>query len=254
MQATCNKCKVSRPISGDTWCVGCSAWEVVGQELCGGWQGPGGLKEIANDLVLGTARSIRALRSLGAGLRRAPSVPLPAVPEPVVPPRGSGARGEAGAGEAPAAASKTGASAPESEYTYTDGEETPEETREEKKQDLVDTRPSLPRRVGGAGAPERGRAGLEDKSPVVKKEISEESRSEGRRDRERKRAREGSERRKGKSEKKKDRKERREKDSGKKKRKRGGRKHQRVHRLAEQPYLQVHRRLASSFLDARPSL
>ena len=180
---------------------------------------------------------------------------MPAVPEPLVPPRASVARGEPGGGVAPAAASKSAATAPESEYTYTDGEETPEETRaEDKKQDLVDTRPSLPRRVGGAGGSDRGRAGFEDKSPVVKKEASEESRSEGRRDRDKKRTREGSERRKGKSDKKKDRKERREKDSGKRKRKRGGRKHQRVHRLAEQPFLQVHRRLPSSLLDARPSL
>ena len=260
MQTACNKCRVSRPLSGDTWCVGCGAWEVIGQELSGGWQGPGGLKEIANDLVLATARSIRGLRSLGAGLHRAPSAGPPTVPAVVVPPRaplvGEGGEG----GSAPAAASKTAPAAPESEYTYTEGEESVEETRDAKKRSLVDPRPSLPRRGAGASSTERGRAAAgvspsgESKAPVVKRELSEESRSEERKKRENKRERNASEQRQDKRERKKDKKDRSEKRSGKKKKKRGGRKHQRVHRLAEQPFLQVHRRLSSSFLDERPSL
>lgn len=121
MPEVCNKCRSCRPLSGDTWCVGCGAWEVIGQELTSGWEGPPGLREVANDLVLGAARSIRALRSLGAGVSRA-SGKTP-VPEPALPPKTPAASTTAEAA-ARAASSKKAASRPadrpaDSEYTYT---------------------------------------------------------------------------------------------------------------------------------------
>ena len=75
MGERCNKCKVSFRTGGDTWCIGCSAWETIGLELSGRWPGPAGLRRIADDVALGAARHIRALRSLGAGLGPASSGP-----------------------------------------------------------------------------------------------------------------------------------------------------------------------------------
>lgn len=253
MPAACNKCRTSRPLAGDTWCVGCGAWEVIGQELCGSWQGPGGLKEIANDLVLSTARSIRALRSVGAGVHRASAAPETAavrVPEPITPPKATVTREAGSSGLVPEATSKC-APIPrekESEYTYTDGEESGEEekgTEVEKK----DPRPSLPRRGRGRLSGEQ-----EERHPAVKREESEESKSERRRARDKRLDRSRSDRKKGGKEKKRDRQDYDRGERRKKKKKRGGRKHQRLRRLAEQPYLQVHRRLPSSLLDARPEL
>ena len=73
MSTKCAKCHSSDRISGDTWCVGYSAWEAIGTELTSSWSGPAGLKTIGNNLVLGAARELRALRALGAGIGRAPS-------------------------------------------------------------------------------------------------------------------------------------------------------------------------------------
>ena len=73
MGERCNKCKVSFRSGGDTWCIGCSAWETIGLELCGRWPGPCGVRRIADDIALSAARHIRALRSFGAGIGPAPS-------------------------------------------------------------------------------------------------------------------------------------------------------------------------------------
>ena len=123
MPAVCNKCRRCRPQFGDTWCLGCSAWEVIGQELTSVWEGPPGLREVGNDLVLAAARSIRALRSLGAGISRAPGA---GVPEPSVPPR-TRAPPVAPPAVPVLTASKSAPTGPAaSEYSYTEEEYTPE--------------------------------------------------------------------------------------------------------------------------------
>ena len=65
----CVKCKTSSAAEGDSWCNGCSAWEFIGRELSASWDTPGG-KLLANDIAVSAARQIRAVRSLTAGLTR----------------------------------------------------------------------------------------------------------------------------------------------------------------------------------------
>ena len=77
---TCSRCKQVAAVDGDLWCVGCSAWESIGRELAAGWD-QAGCRAIASDLALNSARQIRALRSLGAGLVRAPIGPAPDTPQ-----------------------------------------------------------------------------------------------------------------------------------------------------------------------------
>lgn len=72
MSDRCNKCRVSRRSEGNAWCLGCLSWEALERELTGSWAGPAGLRVIADNLVLGAAREVRALRALGAGLGQAP--------------------------------------------------------------------------------------------------------------------------------------------------------------------------------------
>ena len=63
----CNKCRQCASVEGDSWCLGCSAWEAIGRELSGHWD-QGGTRTLANDLVINVCRQVRALRALGAGL------------------------------------------------------------------------------------------------------------------------------------------------------------------------------------------
>lgn len=195
----------------------------------------------------GAARSIRALKNLGAGISRAPGK----VPEPVLPPRAT-PRASSPEIAASVAASKTAPKKPlPSEYSYTDEEYTVEpEESPERPPGQLDARPSLPRK-GKAGA------GTEVKSTAsgsqrVKEELPEREEEKRESRKEKKRSRERSERRQDKKEKKKDKKDREE--PRKRRRKRGGRKHKRLSRLAEQPYLEVHRRLPASVLEERPKL
>ena len=68
---SCNKCKTAPAAEGDSWCTGCTSWEFIGRELGGSWDSSGA-RLLASDLVVTTARQIRALRSLSAGLARQP--------------------------------------------------------------------------------------------------------------------------------------------------------------------------------------
>ena len=65
----CAKCKTTSPAVGDSWCTGCTAWEFLGRELSGSWDSSGA-RLLANDLLVSTARQVKALRSLSAGLVR----------------------------------------------------------------------------------------------------------------------------------------------------------------------------------------
>ena len=163
MGEPCRKCKSWRPLAGDTWCVGCSAWETVGLELVGQWSGPTGLRAIANDLVLGCAREVRALRAVGAGFGRAPT----ASGDPTSAP--ASARQPSPSG--PSTASKARPSQPESEYTYEEGSE------EEEARERVDKRPALLRRTPPPIA-SLDKAGASGNPPGVKEELRSEDRRE----------------------------------------------------------------------------
>ena len=67
----CNRCGQVQPSSGDTWCAGCTAWEATSRELRGSWD-QSGCRALAADLVINCVRQVRALRSLGSGLARVP--------------------------------------------------------------------------------------------------------------------------------------------------------------------------------------
>ena len=62
----CNKCKTNPPFEDDSWCLSCSGWESIGQDLCARWDLPA-LREIACEAVVATAR-LKSLRRLSSGL------------------------------------------------------------------------------------------------------------------------------------------------------------------------------------------
>ena len=261
MSEPCRKCKGWRPLPGDTWCVACSAWETIGLELCGDWQGPVGLRSVANDLVLSCAREVRALRSLGAGLGRAPEVRRAETP----------ARGPPGDFTNPPpvvattakAKAENKASAP-SEYTYEESEESEAEEGEAEK--AKESRPALPRRVSTGSAGQGSAGQSKPGTPVKEEKVSEERRSDYKRkgrdrsEEKRDKKRDHDNRSQGHRGEEKERKEkdRREKDKDKKKKKkkkrRGGRKHQQLYKLAEDPFRPHHRKLPRSILEEREEL
>lgn len=63
----CNKCKVSQPYQEDTWCLACSAVESLSSELKTRWEFPG-LREAAEECIIGAARQVRSLKRLSLGL------------------------------------------------------------------------------------------------------------------------------------------------------------------------------------------
>ena len=75
----CNRCRQVTAATGDSWCLTCSAWEALGRELSGHWDHQG-CRSVAADLITNCVRQVRALRSLGAGISRAPGGPAPDPP------------------------------------------------------------------------------------------------------------------------------------------------------------------------------
>ncbi len=69
MPPVCAKCKQSAFLEGDTWCAACSSWEALGRDLSAHWEQVG-CRTLAADLVVNCVRQVRALRNLGAGLSR----------------------------------------------------------------------------------------------------------------------------------------------------------------------------------------
>ena len=63
----CHKCKVNQPFEDDSWCLSCSAWESIGSDLVGRWDVPG-LRDLACEAVIATARHLKGLRRISAGL------------------------------------------------------------------------------------------------------------------------------------------------------------------------------------------
>ena len=119
LSSKCVKCHGSERVSGDTWCLACGAWELIGRELSSRWTGPAGIRAIADSLVVGAAREVRALRSLSAGLGRAQgeSRPEPAAPAQAAASGAGGSRAHAGLA-AKSAAKPRGPSEESYSYTY----------------------------------------------------------------------------------------------------------------------------------------
>ena len=250
----CNKCRSSRRAEGNTWCLGCLSWESLERELVGSWQGPAGLRVIADNLVLGAAREVRALRALGAGLGLAST---------------AGAGASSAATQAPVVKQElVGATAKRKPPEEESGDYASEESEEEEPAEedglarpvsppKIDKRPELPRRSSRAPEQREERSRKEIKEPKEPKETRR-SRSRRRREDTKDKRRQKDIDRKG------DRRERGERlsdqaagsargSSGRKK-KRGGRKHKRLNRLEADPYRAIHRSLDKGVLDRRERL
>lgn len=233
----CNKCRQCASVEGDTWCLGCSAWEAIGRELSGHWD-QGGTRTLANDLVINVCRQVRALRALGAGLSSSGSRP-----------------GTAGSGRAtPVAASPRGAPpppererselrrryprsppgppprGPKQEAEASDeGSDLQEEEEEEEEVDPPTRGAEPKRKPPGPDSPPRGGS--------HRSRHRERSRSAGRRRAERQdRDTTGTQHHT-------------KKHTRSGRTRRGGRKHQGLKRLAQDPLRRVHRKITPAFLE-----
>ena len=248
MSERCNKCRVSFRTGGDTWCIGCSAWETIGLELCGRWSGPAGYRRIADDVALSAARHIRALRALSAGPGLAPAAGGAGrvKQEPEVEER----KKEKGA---PGLAAKAKTVDPESEYEYTYTEEEVEEegTSRATGSKPVDPRPALTRKVGSESLRRGDIPGGPQLAEIKEEKDFEEQRTV--RERSPSRRKEKRSRSEGKDKSKSKRKDKKE-EKKKRKKRRGGRKHQQLSRLREDPFRPVHRKLGSQAVGDQGSL
>eukprot|EP00438_Fugacium_kawagutii_P023131 Skav208788 [mRNA] locus=scaffold931:264665:267248:- [translate_table: standard] len=123
----CAKCRQVPPNEGDTWCLGCSAWELIERELKSRWPGAQGLRQVAENLLVSAAREVRALRGISLGTSR-PLEPAGAPPRAV----SAAAKAEETAGAT--AKSKAVKEEPESSASYYEDEESEEERQAEQKE------------------------------------------------------------------------------------------------------------------------
>ena len=233
MPPVCAKCKQAAPVEGDSWCIACSSWEALGRDLCAHWEAQG-CRSIASDLVVNCVRQVRALRNLGAGLCRS-TVPAPS----------SGTLQLAEAGERRARSEVPGLSAKakpaavqpprreelprrrssEARPVKEEASEVEEDEEDEESEELAPSPGHRPLVEKGPRPPEP------DHSP-----LRERRRESGRHEHKDRRG----DTRQG----------RREEGPKPKRRRtghRGGRKHQRLHRLADNPSLLVHRKPSEDF-------
>lgn len=224
---SCTKCKSATAAEGDSWCTGCTSWEFIGRELGGSWDSAGA-RLLANDLVVTTARQIRALRSLSAGLAR----------------QGAG-EPRAGTGRAPGGPREPSqpppareslprrrSSVPPPPLADPKEEDQSEEVEVEEESEEEERSPTPVRRGSGHQPPPEP-----DNHPSGRRDSRREADRSGGGDRDRHRHREPDS----------DRSKRRRHSGGR----RGGRKHQRLARLALDPNLVVHRKPGSDFWDLR---
>ena len=101
----CNKCKSGVPAEGDSWCKGCSGLDVSQELLKLRWRQPG-LRKVAEETVLNTARLLRAFSNLDQNLGSSSAGDTPradrreAGRKSVPPPRGEGREaGNVGTGD-----------------------------------------------------------------------------------------------------------------------------------------------------------
>eukprot|EP00438_Fugacium_kawagutii_P029993 Skav217720 [mRNA] locus=scaffold2294:330165:342168:- [translate_table: standard] len=144
----CAKCRQVPPNEGDTWCLGCSAWELIERELKSRWPGAQGLRQVAENLLVSAAREVRALRGISLGTSR-PLEPAGAPPRAASAP----ARPEDTAGAT--AKSKAVKEEPESSASYYEDEESEEDRQAEQKEGGNRQGPSG---AGSTGAPKEALA------------------------------------------------------------------------------------------------
>lgn len=216
-------------MEGDAWCLSCSSWEALGRELCVPWDSVG-CRAVASDLIVNTTRQVRALRSLGAGLSRAP----PEAGSPRASTLAGGSRAEARTElkEArrdyrPELPRKRSRSARRSKEEVETAEEDEEEEEEEEEEPSPHHRPvkGSDRRPPEPEGPPPGRKSEAVRGTAGKSRAGPPTRH--RDDRERRRRGDQHSRRRT---------------------RRAGRKHQRLHRLARNPWLVVHRKQSSEAL------
>ena len=233
----CNKCRQGPPREGDTWCTPCSAWESVAVGLQGRWVA-GGLREAAAEAVVGTARLVRSLRNLDAGLV-AQSKSLAAKPREqrdVAPPiKEERPRSPLARARSSSVLGLPAAAGDESEYTYVD-----EDSEEEEVDDTQSKAPLKEVKARGSQKPPEP-----DVPPKVKKEDKKEDREQDKGGVKRKDHPGKGERSRGHRDAGED---RRPAGTGRRrKRHRGGRKHKRLHRGVTDPNVRLHRSLPEDF-------
>lgn len=220
----CNRCRQAQAAEGDSWCSSCTSWEALGRELSGHWD-VSGCRVLAADLVLNCVRQVRALRALGAGLSRAEA----AIPVTSSPGAGShrahrGSEVETPRAPLPRSRGTTPpppvAKAEESDKDLQ--EDLGEESEEEEEEERSPTPEHKPIHSGSRRPPEPDR----HPTPAHRRghhhsEAGSGRASGGYSERDRSRRREHGRR---------------------KSTRRGGRKHQRLHRLAIDPHIRVHRK------------
>lgn len=232
----CNRCRQVAASTGDSWCLTCSAWEALGRELSGHWDHIG-CRTVAADLVTNCVRQVRALRSLGAGISRAPeervlpSAPLAGESRAKSPREGRHRREELGDTRASLPRRRSGHRSAKTEPSEGDREEDEESEEEEEELPQGDVKPLYSGRDRRPPEP--------DEPPPRGEHRDTRDAGTGRSDHTKqseKRRRSGGERTRS-----------RGRDRTKRPRHRGGRKHQRLGRLAENPLLPVHRKPAASY-------
>ena len=223
----CAKCKQVASAEGDSWCSGCSAWEFIGREISATWDLPGA-RLLASDLLVSCARQIKALRSLSSGISR----------EPVASGAGSGRASvvppEEGRGRREELPRRRSIPPPPPAKEEFDSDEEVQESGEEESE--RDPTPEIERPRGGGDrrppepeGPPPGRSHNKSQAGSTRaSEVGDSGRGRERRGR-------GEERHS----------KRRKRSSGH----RGGRKHQRLGRLAQDPFLRVHRKPPTSFWE-----
>ena len=237
----CNKCKVNQPFQDDSWCLACSAWESIGADLVARWDVPG-LRDLAGEAVISTARQLKGLRRLSSGLAA----------KQVADGASSGARDKHHRGaleelkkgegkkeskereplprsrSTPVSAPEVKAEkAPSSEYEHSEEEDEEEGESEEY--------PGAKRLAFAPGEKAGSSRPPEPAGPPPSHSRTDREQGHRREREHRHTARRG------------------EGDHKKKKRKhRAGRKHKNLQRLVEDPFARVHRSLDSSFWSKRP--
>ncbi|CAK9108245.1 unnamed protein product, partial [Durusdinium trenchii] len=68
VEALCNKCRAAPPLSGDSWCLACTACESISCELRSRW-GSHELRRLAADELVDQSKAIKTLRILSLRLR-----------------------------------------------------------------------------------------------------------------------------------------------------------------------------------------
>ena len=215
----CSKCRQIAPAPGDTWCNSCSSWEFLGRELTASWDSAGA-RLLAGDICLNAARQAKALRSLSAGLARRAAEPGAGEHLRDREPENQPSRGHREGRESLPRRRSVRPKEEESE----EQEETEEESRDKRDAKSPDHRPvrdAGPRPPEPDGPP----PGHRDSGTRREPRPREASRREDREDRHSHHERRGEHKRRRGSTK-----------------QRGGRKHQRLHRLADNPTLQIHRK------------